>query len=165
MNPNPAAPGRATKPPTLSQRIAPRVSELARQGESPNSIARQLDCAPATVTKAARLAGVSFDTTGVEVATSVVVARASATRAELSEMAAGIATDAGRRLRTELAAHVLDPGAVRGLATTFGIAVDKSLALAATLPNTEEAQATICDRSTSISRYADDYGMQADRPL
>ncbi|WP_333617821.1 hypothetical protein [Dietzia sp.] len=134
------SPGRAQKgDPPLYERIAPRVADLAGRGESRAAIARALDCAPSTVGRAAKLAGVSFDTTPTEAATAVAVARTTASRADLAERSAGLADQAGRRLALELGAEVLDPAAVRSLATVYGIAVDKLLALAATLPDSAEA--------------------------
>lgn len=131
-------PGRGTKTPPLYERLAPDVADLATKGESRNAIARRLDCSPSTVSKAAQHAGIEFNTAPAETATAVAVARSTASRAELADRAATLADKAGRRLSVELDAEVLDPGAVRSLATVFGIATDKHLALAATLPDSAE---------------------------
>lgn len=132
--------GRGAKTTTpLFERIAPNVADLAAEGVARNEIARRLDCSPATVTKAARMAGVAFDGTATEAATVANVARSTASRAELADRSAGLADKAGRRLAMELDAEVLDPVAVRTLATAFGVAVDKLVVLAASLPDTAEA--------------------------
>lgn len=125
----------------LYERIAPRVAEMAAEGATRNAIARSLDVSAGTVTRAARHVGAEFDGAALQAAVVANAARSTATRADRAEQAATLADKAGRRLSMELDAEVLDPGAVRSLATVFGIATDKYLTLAATLPSPEESQA------------------------
>lgn len=115
--------------------LASEVARLAsEEGLSRNAIARRLGRAPSTVTRAAMHAGVEFSTEGTESATRAASEQATARRAELAELTADIALIAGRRLRIEVGAELLDSGTVRALATAMGISVDKALLLAATIP-------------------------------
>lgn len=114
--------------------IAPEVARLASEGLARNEIARRLKRAPSTVTRAADHAGVEFDSGSTATATKAASEQATARRAELAELTADIALLAGRRLRMEVGAELLDPANVRALATAMGVSVDKALLLAATIP-------------------------------
>jgi len=121
----------AKDPPPLAEQIAPQVAELHAQGHGRNEIARRLAVGETTVSRAAVIAGVRFDATATEVATRSRTAQRAEQRADLAELSAELATKAGRRLRIELDAEVLDPTAVRALGTAFGITADKFVALTA----------------------------------
>ena len=125
-------PGTSAKdPPNMAEQIAPQVAELHAQGHGRNEVARRLGVGTATVSRAAAIAGVRFDATATEVATRSRTAQLAEQRADLAELSAELATKAGRRLRIELDAEVLDPTAVRALGTAFGITADKFAALSA----------------------------------
>lgn len=135
------SPGRTAKGPPLAERIAPEVAELAAAGHGRNQIARRLTVSASTVSAAARRAGVTFDTGMTEAATVARVAQAADARFELANLSAEVALTAGRRLRTEVSASILDPPTVRALATAYGVATDKLVALIATAPDPAEANA------------------------
>lgn len=126
-------PGHDGKDPPLAEQIAPEVAELHAAGHGRNEVARRLGVSTGTVSAAARIAGVEFDRSSTEVATRTRTVQLADHRADLAEMAADLATKAGRRLRIELDATILDPTTVRALGTTFGIAADKLAALSATV--------------------------------
>jgi len=126
-------PGHDGKDPPMAEQIAPDVAELHAAGHGRNEVARRLGVSTGTVSAAARIAGVEFDRSSTEVATRTRAVQLADHRADLAEMAADLATKAGRRLRIELDATILDPTTVRALGTTFGIAADKLAALSATV--------------------------------
>ena len=121
----------AKGPPTVAEQVAPQVAELHAQGHGRNEIARRLGVGETTVSRAAVIAGVRFDTTATQAATKSRSVQLAEQRADLAELSAELATKAGRRLRIELDAEVLDPTAVRALGTAFGITADKFVALTA----------------------------------
>ncbi|MCY1656012.1 UNVERIFIED_ORG: hypothetical protein EDC92_1591 [Dietzia maris] len=134
-------PGRDVKDPPLAEQFAPTVARLHSEGLGRNAIARELGISTATVSSAARIAGVSFDTSGTEVATRSRVQQLAEARVDLADMAADLATRAGRRLRVELDANVLSPNNVRTLGIAFGIAVDKLVALSAEVTDERDEHA------------------------
>jgi hypothetical protein len=115
----------------MAEQIAPDVAELHAQGCGRNEIARRLGVGETTVSRAAVIAGVRFDATATQAATKSRSVQLAEQRADLAELSAELATKAGRRLRIELDAEVLDPTAVRALGTAFGITADKFVALTA----------------------------------
>ena len=121
----------AKGPPTVAEQVAPDVAELHAQGHGRNEIARRLGVGETTVSRAAVIAGVRFDATATQAATKSRSVQLAEQRADLAELSAELATKAGRRLRIELDAEVLDPTAVRALGTAFGITADKFAALSA----------------------------------
>lgn len=123
----------AKDPPPLAEQIAADVAELHAQGHGRNDIARRLGVGETTVSRAAVIAGVRFDATATQAATKSRSVQLAEQRADLAELSAELATKAGRRLRIELDATILDPTTVRALGTTFGIAADKLAALSATV--------------------------------
>ena len=129
-----SATGRGDKQrePPLFQRIADDVARLAAEGVSRNRIADQLDVAPATVTKAARHAGIDLDTAPAD-AVAGRVRQAEQARLELAGLAHRIAMTAGEKLVDALDRDDLE--AVRPLAVAFGVAADKEISLARVLPD------------------------------
>lgn len=130
------ATGRTQK--TAAAQIAPEVARLHADGLGRNQIASKLGRAPSTVTAAARIAGVSFDTEPSAVATRARHAAAAEKRAHLSDTTAAIAVAAARRLHIEVDASVLDPPAVKALSMALGVAVDKTIALSELQPLSAE---------------------------
>lgn len=130
--------GHPVKPPPLAERIAPEVARLAGQGIGRNEISRRLKVAPSLVTKAAGIAGVTFDNSVTEAATTARARQAEQARAGLAVEWVEIAELAVRRVRVELQAELLDPVVLRAVATTAGIATDKSVLLSSSLPTEVE---------------------------
>ncbi|MGW4120755.1 hypothetical protein [Nocardia sp. NPDC004711] len=114
--------------PSAAERVRDDVAALAREGMSRNRIARQLGCAPATVTDAARLAGVEFDRRQTATATQVTVIDAQQRRDRLSDRWFDVAEGALGRLKE--AVDDDDPQAARAWATASAIGTDKFLVLA-----------------------------------
>lgn len=132
------ATGRSDKDrdPPLYVAIAPEVARLASEGVGRNQIAVQLDVANATVSKAARHAGVDLDAAPAA-ATAGRARQAEHARLELAGLAHRIAMTAGEKLLTALDRDDLD--AVRPLAIGFGIAADKEISLARHLPDSDDS--------------------------
>lgn len=122
--------------PPLYVRIAPEVERLASEGVGRNQIAVQLDVANATVSKAARHAGVDLDAAPAE-ATAGRARQAEHARLELAGLAHQIAMKAGNKLVAALDRDDLE--AMRPLAVAFGVAADKEIALARHLPASADA--------------------------
>ncbi|MFE3052979.1 hypothetical protein [Nocardia sp. NPDC059239] len=114
--------------PSAAERVRDDVARLAREGLSRNRIARQLGCAPATVTDAARLVGVEFDRRPTAAAVQVTVLDAQHRRARLADRWFDVAEGALGRLKE--AVDDDDPQAARAWATASAISTDKLLALA-----------------------------------
>lgn len=128
---DPGSPGKQT----LAEEVAPAVAELHAEGHGRNAISRALGVSTFTVSGAARIAGVEFDTAGTEAATRSRAEQLAEDRADLAGMSAELARRAGRRLYMELGATVLDPATVTALNRTYGTAVDKLAVLTETLPD------------------------------
>ncbi|MFI1914539.1 hypothetical protein [Nocardia sp. NPDC020380] len=108
---------------TRVQQIAPEVARLHGQGLGRNEIARTLGASAGTVTKAAALAGVSFDTSATAAATEAHKATAQQQRVQLVGRLLDVAADALDRMSGA------SPRELRDLAIVAGVAIDKSLKL------------------------------------
>jgi len=151
----------AKGPPTVAEQIAADVAELHAQGHGRNEIARRLGVGETTVSRAAVIAGVRFDATATQAATKSRSVQLAEQRADLAELSAELATKAGRRLRIELDATILDPTTVRALGTTFGIAADKLAALSATVSDetSEHAAAEVWLEGLQLQIHAANKGL------
>lgn len=130
------APGRDGKSPPTYQAIGPQVAELAAAGESRNSIARALQVAPSTVSKAATHAGVEFTAASAD-AIKGRRRQASRDRLDVVELSSDIALRAGGDLLDALDAG--DVQTAKTLATVYGIAADKIAALSKITSDDTEA--------------------------
>ncbi|QSE90309.1 helix-turn-helix domain-containing protein [Rhodococcus pseudokoreensis] len=124
------------RPPTTRETIAPDVAKLHAEGHGRNEIARQLDCSPSTVTKAAEIAGVTFDRTATVQATEAAKLDAKARRSRLAVRWLDIAEQA----LDAISPH--NPRDARDLAVVAGVATDKSLRLDE-FDNTDSDYATV----------------------
>ena len=151
----------AKDPPSLAEQIAADVAELHAQGHGRNEVARRLGVGETTVSRAAVIAGVRFDATATQAATKSRSVQLAEQRADLAELSAELATKAGRRLRIELDATILDPTTVRALGTTFGIAADKLAALSATVTDetSEHAAAEMWLEGLQLQIHAANKGL------
>jgi len=131
-----AATGRAPKRRARAEDLVPEVKRLHGEGLGRNEIARQLGASAASVTKAARLARVTFDVEVTRQATEVVVLRGKALRHEASERLLQVSLDK-LEIVAKIDEHHLEgvrdardmTGALRDAATAIGIAIDKSVKL------------------------------------
>lgn len=128
--------GHAPKNRARAKDIAPEVARLHGEGVGRNEIARQLDVSAGLVTKAAQLAGVTFDGSLTRQATAVVVLNAKELRARLSEqllVESGEQLAMVRRLRESgpdnLAEGKMLASAWREVTVAAGVAIDKSMKL------------------------------------
>lgn len=125
--------GDAAKDPPIPEQIADQVATLHAEKMGRNEIARALGVSGKTVTRAAAIAGVQFDTTATAAATRSRVDRLEDDRADIAAMSAQIAKRAGRRLFIEIGEPVLHPETARTLATVYGITADKLDKLSASI--------------------------------
>ncbi|MDF3313460.1 helix-turn-helix domain-containing protein [Rhodococcus sp. T2V] len=119
------SPGRGPK--KLYDEIAAKVVELAGQGMSRAAIARQLDCAPSTVGRAARLAGVSFNREPTTKATEAAKIDARERRDLTVDALYRLSTKTMRKLNDALDADEATQS--KNYATTIGILLDKAYRL------------------------------------
>ncbi|USC18457.1 helix-turn-helix domain-containing protein [Rhodococcus sp. 11-3] len=113
---------RRPKRPTLAEQHAPRVAELTAEGMSCREVAAELGVSPDTVSRAAKLAGATFDRTRTAAATEAAKIDAAARRLALVDSFGAVAAAALDQIVEALAARELEP---RQLITLAGVAADK----------------------------------------
>ena len=119
--------------PTKAQQIAPEVARLQREGMSRNKIAKELDCGAATVSAAAKIAGVTFD------------------REQIRPAAEAAAVDVKTRMlsmqsslldKVDKAMQAMDFGNAKdaqALSVSIGIMIDKVRAIRTQFPEQDES--------------------------
>jgi hypothetical protein len=154
--------------PTRAETLAPRVAQLVADGHGRNEIARRLYCSNGTVTRAAKIAGVTFG----NVVPEETVERAAETRKTttlerqdaLAKGWSAIASRAITQLAKALDAGEIDPAR---LATIAGVATDKYLKLTPEIDQKAEsmgeAKQYLTDLMSAIRESATDRRDQEDQ--
>lgn len=119
--------------PTKAQQIAPEVARLQREGMSRNKIAKELDCGAATVSAAAKIAGVTFDREQIRPAAE---ARAIDVKTRMLDMQTSLLDKVDSAMQSMNFENAKD---AQALSVSVGIMIDKVRAIRTQFPERDDS--------------------------